>query len=471
MGTGDSNLVASFQAAYQQWDTLSTKFNDVTISFLEQANVSIEALNDFATALQKLGFTTDETIDKFQHMAELLSAGAGIQDTIERVFSQELARATDLDEWQAIYTKILNAYENMTSTTVLNIGQNLTKLRNRIDNIYETATKWASMTDQEKTEFMSENRDLFAGDDNLYNAFQSQNFSQIAAALGNNERLRESIRLQLQELEIALDIEKARRETGEADENYIVYLEKQIDLLKDYEDASAEIYKASLQKRLDQEEEQLSIYKDYLKKQQEALEDSLDKRREAYSDYFDKVNQAAEDEDYEEQMSLLISNLAKLQGSDFTRAEQADLEQQIKDLEQERLQDLRERAQEQVLNNIDTQIEEISEKFDKLLENNQLLLQAMLSQSNVDSSGLLTNLLVSNLEGQTLTGAESYLQNFSSIFGSLFSSALLDSISVTPGANGNIILNVNGQSIELSEKSERDLYETIAEALRQLGLR
>ena len=230
------------------------------------------------------------------------------------------------------------------------------------------------MKESEKMEFIADNAELFSGEGGaeMLAAFQSGDYDIIEAALAKQMADRQA--QQLAEVRRTLAVEEARV-GDDRNEAYIASLKEYEQYLLD----GNNLYKASLELRLEQEKAQLDKYKEYLEQQQEALTESLEKRKEAYEKYFEDINETKEDEDYEKEAELLISNITKLSSSTNADAmnKTAELTKQLEDLEKERLQELRERAQEAIIENIDTTIEEINEKFDKLLESNHALLLAM----------------------------------------------------------------------------------------------
>lgn len=457
---GDPALLSALDKEYSQWKQFNELFAKTNaIDFMEQFGVTIDELNDFSAALQKLGYTAENSASRLNNLFDLISNGANIQDAIGSVFG--------VSKDDAEYLKILNAYQQAVGTTILDMGQNLQAFKSQINSVYETVTKWSTMSDSEKADFLTQNADLFKSNPELYRAFQTGNYDVIEAALKENSYLQKNLELRKQDLEVQLAIEQAREGTEEYNEQNVAYLTEQLDLLRDIEN----IFKADLKLRLEQEESQLDIYKDYLQKQQDALTKSLDKRKEAYQKYFDAINQEAEDEDYETEATTLISNLSKLASSTNAGAvsQSKELEKQLQELEKERLETLRQRAQEAVLSNLDKEVKEINEKFDKLLENNQVLLQLMRAdlQHPVE---FVSDILASELQGRTALSAEDYIKDtFTTAFGSKISPEIMDNISVRENGN-NLILNIAGKEIDIGESSQQDLYEIIMKALRQLGL-
>ena len=468
----DPELLKAFQNAYQEWNNLAGTMSDVSLAFMDRVGMTIDRLNDWGLTLQKFGLTTEQAVDKINALLGMVSGGTGVGDAIKAVFESELRQFEEgTEEWTAAYDKLLNAYQSAVNVTILNLGQSMEALHNRVNNIYEQAQKWNELSDTEKTTFMNDNADLFSGEDGarLYEAFQTQNYNLIQQALEHNKVLQDTIEKRKEELELLLDIEEARDDDSR-NEGQIAYLKEQIRLLNETKD----IYRASLKLRLEQEQAQLDIYKEFLNKQQSALEESLNKRKNAYSKYFETINQEAEDEEYEEKANLLITNLAKLAGSDdaATKLQAAELEAELKQLEADRLRELRERAQEAVLNNIDDQLTDIADKFDKLLENNQLLLQAMTAQITGDPTGFVSSTLSSGIQNLTALGAENFLQEFRTTFGSILPSSALDNINITESSSGDtLILNVAGKEIEIGDSTQQELYLAIMKAMRQLGIK
>ena len=147
-----------------------------------------------------------------------------------------------------------------------------------------------------------------------------------------------------------------------------------------------------------------------------------------------------------------------------------EMEQELEDLNEERMKELRERAQEAILENMDDQLEEISEKFDKLLENNQALLAAMRGDLE-NPEEYIGNLISNKVEsGTTAFELEEYLGNLQSTYGSGFKDGDLNDIKIRE-ENNQMFLTVNGKDIMLDTQNEQNLYAAIIKALREIGLR
>ena len=371
---------------------------------------------------------------------------------------------------EAALNAFINAYGNIVEKGILNMGQALEKTKNTINSFYEKAMEWNELSESEKSEFISNNLELFSGDTgaDLLAAFETGNYAQIEEALRNNKTLQEKLKQQRDEVAQELKIEEAKQ--GDArNEAYI----KQLKEYQKYLDNVEDLFKASLEVRLEQEQAQLDEYRSYLEDQREALEESLEKRKEAYEKYFSEIDQQQEDVDYQEQSDLLISNLTKLGASqDANSQKQAkEIEQQLKELEEERLQQLRERAREALLENMDDEISQINDKFDELLENNRELLKAMTADLE-NPLQFVSDLIANKVEsGASSLEIESYIKSLEGTFGSVLGEQIdWDSISVRE-ENNQMILNVNGQEIKLDAANEQNLYQIIMQALTEIGAR
>ena len=454
------DLQDEFKQLYSDLETF-TGFNDRVLEFIDKSGVTIANINDISTAIQKLGYTSDESTNKLEQLFAALESGLDLQTAIYDIFGQ-------LND--ETYSQFLNAYTSIIGTGILNMGQNVEALKNQIDSFYEKAMKWAEMADSEKTAFLADNASLFAGEEGkeLLEAIESGDYNFIQNALGNNEALREKVSEQIKIIDQEIALENAKLEQ-DRDYAYLKYLQDQKQVLQDADN----LYAASLETRLEQQQKFLDEYKSYLEDQRDALKDSLDERKQAYSDYFETVNQEAEDQDFEEKEQTLIANIAKLATSTSAEAvnQRAKLEQELVELEKERLQDLRERAQEAIVENIDDTIESIDKKFDELLNSQQALLAAMTGELD-NPEEFLSNLIVNKMqqEGLTSLGLQSYIQDLQSVYGSILGNNIFDNVSVEQQGN-QLILNVAGKEIVLSDSEQQSVYTAIMNALQQIGYR
>lgn len=456
----------AFSETFSQYEFF-TQLEGDALDFIDSIGMSINELNDLYGAWEKLqkrgvNISQEEWEGNFELYLETLAATQG-----DVLAATELIFGEYLDDSEDALNAFIEAYGDLVQVGILNMGQNIDKVKNSINNFYEKALEWDKMSESDKAEFIQDNAELFS-DGNLLQAFESGNYEDIEKALSKNEAFQKQLEQRRKEIAQELLIEEAR--TGEArNEAYIAQLKEYQKYLNDTEN----LFKASLEVRLEQEQAQLDEYRSYLEDQQEALEDSLNKRKDAYEKYFNEINKEEEKEDYDNQAELLISNISKLGSTTNASAQRQtkELEQQFKELEKERLKELRERAQEAVMENMDDTLEEISNKFDKLLESNQALLAVMKGDLNnpVDFiSDLIGNKIKS---GATALEVQDYIGNLQSTYGSVLGNNVeWDAIQVRE-ENNQLFLNVNGNDIPLDTNNEQTLYQAIMKALREVGLR
>ena len=456
----------AFSETFSQYEFF-TKLEGDALDFVDSIGMSINELNDLYGAWEKLqkrgvNISQEDWENNFELYLETLAATQG-----DVLAATELIFGEYLDDSEDALNAFIEAYGDLVQVGILNMGQNIDKVKNSINNFYEKALEWDKMSESDKAEFIQDNAELFS-DGNLLTAFESGNYEDIEKALSKNEAFQKQLEQRRKEIAQELLIEEART-GGARNEAYIAQLKAYQEYLNDTEN----LFKASLEVRLEQEQAQLDEYRSYLEDQQEALEDSLNKRKEAYEKYFDEINKEEEDEDYENQAELLISNISKLGSTTNASAQKQtkELEQQLKELEKERLKELRERAQEAVMENMDDTLEEISDKFDKLLESNQALLAVMKGDLN-NPVDFISDLISNKIEsGATALEIEDYIGNLQSTYGSVLGNNVeWDAIQVRE-ENNQLFLNVNGHDVPLDTNNEQNLYQAIMKALREVGLR
>ena len=469
---GDEAALKAFQQAYQQYKI----FDEMTqkqLEFIETSGLSIAKLNDFYDGYRKLqragvNITKEQFRGQFNNIIDQLENGSTITEIIDNTFGSYLS---GMDKASKAYVKAYNALVNVMDSllgeSLMNIGQNLTKFDSTVSNFYKKSTEWSSMSESDRAQFLSDNAEIFSGPegDKILKAFESGDFERIQQAMQQNTRLQEELRKNLQDIETRIAIEEAKigDERNEAQIKYLKQLKARL------EDGSA-MFQASLEVRFDQEKQQLEIYKDYLEKQRDALKESLEDRKEAYQDYFDTINKEEEAEDYEKEAQTYISNLSKISSSSdaASKSQAKELQQKLQDLEEERLKTLRQEAQEQVVSNIDEQVSSIDDKFDDLLDTDSKILAALNGDTNAGGQDFLTSMLATNLIGKTALEAEDYIKNsFASAFGSKLD---VDQVSVSQTSGGDLILNVAGQTINLSQNDSNTLAREIYDALARLGI-
>ena len=470
-----SEQVNAYKKAYSQLDAVTanllkteyealhtmSQWDQATLNLVESLKLTADEVNNISSAMAKIGVNSGELNTRFERlMSNMSSPDADIEKVILATFGDVIKGDNEK------YKTILKAYADATGTGILNMGQNLDKLHNTIDNFYKKAAEWSTMSKAEQTEFINDNAELFANDKELLEAFKSGNYNVIEAALANSDALQQQVQNRINEIhqEIRLEMAKLPEDQNKA---YIQMLEEELAYLND----SEKLFEVSLETQLKQQEEQLNTYKEYLQDQKDALEDSLNKRKEAYEKYFDAINQNEEDEDYEEQANTLIANLSKLSSSTGADAKKQskELENQLKQLEEERLKELRERAQEAVIENMDDTLDEINNKFDELINSNKALLAAMNGDLS-NGEGFISQLMANKINnGATAVELESFWEELEATYSSVLTGVDWDSFEATESGN-SMFLNVNGQTIELSPGNQQSVYEVIMTALKQVGV-
>lgn len=464
---GDDAATNAFKDTFAQYDYFADLDSNI-LDFIDHVGLSIDELNELNGAWEKLrkkgvNITQEQWEERFEsYLTALTYTNGDVLAATEAVFGQFL------DGTEETLNAFIAAYGDIIGVGVLNMGQQMEKIQNKINNFYEKALEWSTMSESDRAEFLQDNADLFAGDEDLLKAFETGDYNKIEDALASSKTFKDQIAKQKEQIRQELLIEEAKA-GDEKNAAYIAELKRYQEYLNDTEN----LFKASLEIRLEQEQKQLDEYRSYLEDQQSALEDSLNKRKEAYEKYFDDINKEEEAEDYEEQAEQLVSNLGKLGSSTNASAVQQtkELENQLKELEEERLKELREQAQEQLLADMDDQLEQINEKFDQLLESNQALLAAM--QGDLENPlEYVTELLANKIEkGATALEVEDYIGTLQNTYGSVLGNDVdWDAIQVRE-ENNQLFLNVNGTEVVLDTGNEQNLYQAIMKALREVGVR
>ena len=461
----------SFEDLYSEFKYF-TKLGDETLKLLEDMSIGTQELITLSkewSSLQKAGITiSEEEYSKLltdQLLPVLTETGGNLSATIDAVFGSYLTQVSD---YEKAYNAIVNSFAKIIATGMLNMGQNIEKLNNSVNSFYKTASGWNGLTESEKTEFLQDNMDLFStGGQELLAAFESGNYKAIEQALKENKGYQERLTKQLDEINRELLVEE-QRVGDDRNEAYIKYLKEWKQKIQD----PIEMFRADLDVLIKQEQKQLDIYKEYLSKQQEELENSLEKRKEAYESYFDAINEQQDDIDYEEERSRLVTNISKLATSTDANSQKqmVDLENQLMELEKERQQTLRERAQDALLEGLDKNVEDINSKFDKLLNNEGLLLQAM-KQDLKTNPNILSDILYSAVANGQMTAlnAEQYIQDLVSAFAStgVDTSGMKEAMTAI---QNNATFNLsNGQTVNLDSDAAAELWLAIQSILIKKG--
>ena len=477
-----SSIWKALSDAYSEFKVFA-EWDSEVLDLIENLKITNDEINNLYTGYSKIlnilkeeGTTTDlSTImseEEYQDrlinylLPALSRTNMNVAAAMQEAFGDFLAKV-NAEDYEEVYSTILNQVANAVQVGVQNIGQNVDKLKSSVTSIYTAAQKWNTMSGTEQSTFLSENQEMFSGEEGkiLLEAFQTQDYQQIQRALASNPTLRQNINNEIKEVAAELAFEEAKI-GADRNEALIKYLKEKLQQLQ-----SNDFLSVDLETLVEQENKRIEAYKELLQKEQDALTESLEARKEAYQKYFDAINQAEEDQNYEENAELLITNLSKLAGSTNadSLAKTEELENSLAELEKERLQTLRERAQEAVIQSIDDTISSIDEKFDELLLTNRGILNML---NGTSGNELVASLLsTESFAGKTANEAQLYLNEIQSTFGSQVSNIDWNNMKVT-NTGGNLTLNIGDKVIQLTgqEAQGRNIYDAILAALVQNGI-
>lgn len=468
----DPAIKQSFQEVYKSLESYS-QFTEQTLDYLDKMGLTAEKIDSLNTGYKKL----DSAIiskDQYQArvtniLADLANSGGDIETTIHMQFD-DILNGLDEKKWKETWKGLVNIMEDALGTGMTNMGQLLEKEFSRVNNFYEKSAEWSSMKITDRMSFIQENADLFAGAEGeaMLKAFETGDYNLIQQALKSNNYLKQQREKLIQKAETDLALELAKN-AEDQNKSYISVLRKYIKELNDVES----FYQADLETRLNKENEQLEEFKKMLEAQQEAVQDSLNKRKEAYEKYYEAINKQEEDTDYEKESTQFQTNLAKLASSSDASAVsmRKELEQSLKDLEEERLKTLRERAQEAVLNSMDDELSTISAKFDDVLNNQQALL-TMFNKQLENPSTFLSNLITSQAADGKMTQLQldSWLNTFKTTYSGVIDSNILDALTARTDNNGNLTINIGGDEVvNVSQSDAKALADALKAAIIQYG--
>ncbi len=469
------------RGAYAGWDKITEIFSDEQLRNLDRFNIDFNKLNNlytnFDTVAKKVASDTNGNlvfstlINEEDYQKGMLEAVKNL-DRFEGDISKAVRTAFEgiigtSEEYNDVWNAIFDQFGNALTVGIQNIGQSVDKLKSSVTSFYSTAQKWNTMSKTEQSTFMSEHAAEFSGEDGakLLKAFETQDYNRIEEALRNNQTIRNNLDRQIQQVRQELGVEEAKLGAAR-DEGKIKMLKEVLAQLE-----ADTFYQVDLETLVEQQNARINAYKELLQKEEELLTKSLEERKDAYQSYFDSINQKSEDENYEEKAGLLTANLAKLSGSTSmtAKAQTEELQNSLAELEKERLDTLRQRAQEAVIQSIDDTITEINDSFAELLENNREILNLLKGTSG---ESLVADLLSQDsFSTKTAAEAQQYLNEIQSTFGSQVSGIDWSKVSVSE-TGGQLTLNIGDQVIQLSGKEAqgRNIKEAILTALAQNGI-
>lgn len=120
---------------------------DDVLKMVEYLELSIEDINQLGKSYKTLkSYGLEMSEDAFKNsitgaggvLDTLTKTGGDVEATIKKVFGAALASA---DSYEKTYNAIINSLSNVLSRGMLNMGQDVTKLKNTINGFYEKATE------------------------------------------------------------------------------------------------------------------------------------------------------------------------------------------------------------------------------------------------------------------------------------------------------------------------------------------
>jgi hypothetical protein len=135
-----------FAAAYKDYETFAEMGDDV-LKMVEYLELSIDEIDQLGTSYKTLkSYGLDMSEEAFKNsitgaggvLDTLAKTGGDVESTVKRVFGTVLSSA---DDYEKTYNAIVNSLSAVLSRGMLNMGQDITKLKNTVNGFYEKATE------------------------------------------------------------------------------------------------------------------------------------------------------------------------------------------------------------------------------------------------------------------------------------------------------------------------------------------
>jgi DNA repair exonuclease SbcCD ATPase subunit len=134
----------ALQKAYSGYDVFA-EMNDATLEALDKYNITISKINQFQDSYDMLAESgLKMTKEQYKNaitdrlLPVFAATNGNIEQTIDAVFGQYIG---DIKQYEDLYNNIVTSFSNLIGEGVLNISQSVTKLKNSISSVYETASK------------------------------------------------------------------------------------------------------------------------------------------------------------------------------------------------------------------------------------------------------------------------------------------------------------------------------------------
>jgi hypothetical protein len=132
--------------AYKDYETFAEMGDDV-LKMVEYLELSIEDINQLGKSYKTLkSYGLDMSEEAFKEsitgvggvLDTLAKTGGDVESTVKQVFGAALSSA---ENYEKTYNAIINSLSNVLARGMLNMGQDVTKLKNTVNGFYEKATE------------------------------------------------------------------------------------------------------------------------------------------------------------------------------------------------------------------------------------------------------------------------------------------------------------------------------------------
>lgn len=400
LATGDEETADAFKTLNSSYFYLDEMLQDAA-KYLDDFKLHLSDVNEFLTILKQV-YGEDEAKKIGQRLLQAYANGEDVYSVVDSDGNVVLDDKDIRTSYAAMFSK---------GQTRQSIAEAETQAASKVNDMRDTQFKWGSMTRAEQERFIAEHEDFFTipgaraaflnGEDityylKIYQQKMQQTFQDtINDALASNRIQTEGAARDLEKEGYRLDeqgrvtdlagnmlSEEDVAKLSPAIRDLIEVLRRlrveQADLI-DAGERAATMFDLSLSQIVEKQQEQISKLKEMYQAEEEALTQSLEKRREAYQKYFDGIAKAESLAEYNQNREDLVDAIARVSaGTDAnSRRKVADLQRQLRELDKQEAQRRKEEARQAVLENIDSEIQQIQDKFDELLKSDQALLDSM----------------------------------------------------------------------------------------------
>lgn len=375
--SSDEQINAAFRKINYNYLEIGNSLSEASIAYADKMHWSLSSVsavvNAFGTDLAGLNKT-------FENLRTWLQSGAEDGEQLSTVLAD-----LSTEEIKAIKEMITG------SRSLQDVADTNTRNRNKVSSFRETQAKWNTMSESEQQQFIDDNIAFFRDPEALRKFLNGEDITQELIKYQADIQKESKDLYEQQRQAILIDLETARKNNDEVAqkeaEAYLAIIEQRI---KDVD----KMFDLSLEDIVNKQNEQVEKLKEMYQAEEDALIDSLNKRKEAYQKYFDSLEQAERVEEYTVNRDQLMSSISRLSaGTDATsRNKLRDLQKQLKEVEEQEAKQRREDARQAVLDNIDDQVSQIQDDFEKLLSNNKELLSKMDASTELQYRNYLATL-------------------------------------------------------------------------------